>query len=71
KPLPVGEMNLQFCLRTIAGDLNSDCHAEGILRFEVLPEDDGFASAGLWLTLTTVMALLGYVVNAFRSGLLL
>ncbi|MEC8398300.1 MAG: hypothetical protein VXZ34_01805, partial [Candidatus Thermoplasmatota archaeon] len=71
KPLPVGEMNLQFCLRTIAGDLNSDCHAEGILRFEVFPEDDGFASAGLWLTLTTLTALLGYVVNAFRTGLML
>ena len=71
KPLPVGELNLQFCLRTVAGDLNSDCHAEGILRFEVLPEDDGFASAALWLTLTTITALLGYVVNAFRSGLML
>ena len=71
KPLPLGEMNLQFCLRTIAGDLNSDCHAEGILRFEVTGGDDGFASAGLWLTLTTVLALLGYVGNAFRTGLLL
>ena len=71
KPLPLGEMNLQFCLRTVAGDLNSDCHAEGILRFEVTGGDDGFASAGLWLTLTTVLALLGYVGNAFRTGLLL
>ena len=71
KPLPIGELNLQFCLRTVAGDLNSDCHAEGILRFEVTGEDDGFASAPVWLTLTTALALLGYVVNAFRSGLLL
>jgi hypothetical protein len=71
KPLPVGEMNLQFCLRTVAGDLNSDCHAEGILRFEVTGGDEGFASAAVWLTLTTLLALLGYVANAFRSGLLL
>lgn len=71
KPLPVGEMNLRFCLRTIAGDLNSDCHAEGILRFEVTSGDNGFASAPLWLTLTTLIALLGYVINAFRNGLLL
>jgi hypothetical protein len=71
KPLPVGELNLQFCLRTVAGDLNSDCHAEGILRFEVTKGDEGFASAPLWLSLTTLVALLGYVVNAFRSGLLL
>ena len=71
KPLPVGEMNLQFCLRTVAGDLNSECHAEGILRFEVMGDDDGFASAGLWLTITTLLALVGYVVNAFRTGMLL
>jgi hypothetical protein len=71
KQLPVGEMNLQFCLRTVAGNLNSDCHAEGILRFEVTKGDEGFASAPLWLSLTTVLALLGYVANAFRSGLLL
>jgi hypothetical protein len=71
KPLPVGELNLQFCLRTIAGDLNSDCHAEGLLRFEVTKGDEGFASAPVWLTATTALALLGYVGNAFRNGLLL
>ena len=71
KQLPVGELNLQFCLRTVAGDLNSDCHAEGLLRFEVTKGDEGFASAPIWLTTTTVLALLGYVGNAFRNGLLL
>ena len=71
EPLPVGELNLQFCLRTVAGDLNSECHAEGILRFEVTGGDDGFASAGLWLTITTLLALLGFEVNAFRTGLML
>ena len=71
EPLPVGELNLQFCLRTVAGDLNSECHAEGILRFEVTGGDDGFASAGLWLTITTLLALLGFVLNAFRTGLML
>ena len=71
EPLPVGELNLQFCLRTVAGDLNSECHAEGILRFEVSGGDDGFASAGLWLTITTLLALVGFVVNAFRTGLML
>ena len=71
EPLPVGELNLQFCLRTVAGDLNSECHAEGILRFEVTGGDDGFASAGLWLTITTLLALVGFVVNAFRTGLML
>lgn len=71
KKLPVGNLNLQFCMRTIAGDLNSDCHAEGILRFEVNKGDTGFASAGLFLSITTFLALAGYIINAFRSGLLL
>ncbi|MAJ02286.1 MAG: hypothetical protein CMA10_07780 [Euryarchaeota archaeon] len=69
--LPIGDLNLQFCLRTIAGDLNSDCHAEGILRFEVDEGDTGFASAGLYLTITTFLALAGYIFNAFRNGLML
>ena len=71
KMLPIGELNLQFCLRTIAGDLNSDCHAEGILRFEVTKGDEGFANAKVWLTVTTLLALFAYVGNAFRNGLLL
>ena len=71
KTLPVGELNLQFCMRTVAGNLNSDCHAEGIIRFEVTKGDDGFANAALWLSITTLLALGGYIVNAFRSGLLL
>ncbi|HJM55551.1 MAG TPA: hypothetical protein QGI72_04825, partial [Poseidonia sp.] len=71
KKLPIGDLNLQFCLRTIAGDLNSDCHAEGILRFEVTEGDSGFASAGLYLTITTFLALAAYIFNAFRNGLLL
>lgn len=71
KALPVGEMNLNFCMRTMAGDLNSDCHAEGILRFEVTKGNTGFANAALILSATTLLALLGFVLNAFRSGLLL
>ena len=70
EPLPVGELNLNFAC-AVAGDLNSECHAEGILRFEVTGGDDGFASAGLWLTITTLLALVGFVVNAFRTGLML
>jgi len=71
KPLPLGELNLQFCLEIVAVGLDGDCHAEGILRFEVTEGDTGFANAAIWLSLTTVLALLGYVGSAFRSGLLL
>ena len=37
---------------------------------EIVEEPDaGFASSGLWLTLTTMGSLLAFVVVAFRSGL--
>jgi len=71
KTLPIGELALKMCMKTVAGDLNSDCHAEGIVRFEVTKGDEGFASAALVLTGTTILALLGYVITSFRSGLML
>ena len=66
-----GEYNLQICIKTVYGDLNSECHAFGILRFEVVDEDNGFANAKLFLTITTVLALLLFVGNAFNQGLLI
>ena len=69
--LKSGEYNLQICIKTVHGDLNSECHAFGILRFEVIDEDNGFANAKLFLTITTVFALLLFVGNAFNQGLLI
>ena len=69
--LPIGDLNLQVCIRTVAGDLNSDCHASGIIRFEVKERYDGFANATLLLTLTTILTLFGFVWNAYRNHLLL
>ena len=69
--LDSGQYNLQICIKTVHGDLNSDCHALGILRFEVVDEDNGFANAKLFLTITTVLALLLFVGNAFNQGLLI
>ena len=66
-----GEYNLQICIKTVYGDLNSECHAFGILRFEVVDEDNGFANAKLFLTISTVLALLLFVGNAFNQGLLI
>ena len=56
-----------MCIR----DRNSECHAFGILRFEVVDEDNGFANAKLFLTISTVLALLLFVGNAFNQGLLI
>jgi len=69
--LPIGDLNLQICIRTIAGDLNSDCHAFGILRFEVEERYDGFAHATLLLSLATTLSLFGFVYNSYRQHLLL
>ena len=65
------ELNLEMCVRTIYGDLNSDCHAFGILRFEVTDEDTGFLNAKLFLSLSALIALLAFVGNAFNQGLLI
>ena len=71
KVLTNGESNLQMCVRTVYGDLNSECHAFGILRFEVVAEDSGFLNAKLFLTLSAFIALLAFVGNAFNQGLLI
>ena len=60
-----------MCVRTVYGDLNSDCHAFGILRFEVTADDSGFLSAKIFLTLSALLALLAFVGNAFNQGLLI
>tara|TARA_B100001093_G_scaffold207303_1_gene199245 strand:+ start:17310 stop:19640 length:2331 start_codon:yes stop_codon:yes gene_type:complete len=59
--LSTGDANLEICIQTISGDLNSDCHAFGIIRFEVEKADAGFASSFIFLTLTTVGSLLGFL----------
>ena len=66
-----GELNLEMCVRTVYGDLNSECHAFGILRFEVTDEDSGFLNAKLFLSLSALIALLAFVGNAFNQGLLI
>ena len=71
KVLAKGELNLEMCVRTIYGDLNSDCHALGILRFEVTDGDTGFLNAKLFLSLSALIALLAFVGNAFNQGLLI
>jgi len=65
--LGIGDANLQVCIQTIGGDLNSDCHAFGIVRFEVLPADKGFANAAIFLSISTFGALIGYVVTLVRN----
>ena len=69
--LTKGDANLEICIKTVYGDLNSECHAFGILRFEVEEKDSGFASAKLILTLSTIIALLAFIGNAFNQGLLI
>ncbi len=65
--LRTGISNLEVCVKTTGGNPNIDCHAFGIIRFEVQSENEGFASAGLWLTLTTICCFLGLVYKGFNS----
>jgi len=65
--LQKGTSNLEVCVKTTSGNPNADCHAFGIIRFEVKAESDGFASAGLWLSLSTIVCFIGFAYKGFNA----
>lgn len=65
--LQKGTSNLEICVKTTSGNPNADCHAFGIIRFEVEAESDGFASAGLWLSLSTIACFIGFAYKGFNA----
>ena len=67
--VPIGHVGLEVCVSVVGSDPNEDCHATGYVRAIVEGPDSGFASSGIWLTLTTMASLVAFVVVAFRSGL--
>ena len=69
--LTPGDAVLNFVFRTVSGDLNSDCHAFGIIRFGVEKSDDGYLSSTLVLSLTTVSSLFGFMFIAAEKDDLL
>lgn len=66
--LTPGDANLEICIQTVSGDLNSDCHASGIIRFEVEKTDKGLASSTIFLSLTTIFSLFGFMFMQERGG---
>ena len=62
-----GSSNLEVCVKTTSGSPNVDCHAFGIIRFNVAENNDGFATAGVWLTLTAIFCFFGIVYKGFNS----
>ena len=66
-PLTPGDANLEMCIQTVSGDLNSDCHAFGIIRFEVEVDDKGLASSTVFLSLATFGSLIGFMVMLVRK----
>ena len=62
-----GTSNLEICVKTTGGNPNRDCHAFGIIRFEVEPESDGFARSGIWLTLSTIVCFIGFAIKGFNA----
>ncbi|DAC34797.1 MAG TPA: hypothetical protein HA286_06250, partial [Candidatus Poseidoniaceae archaeon] len=67
--VPIGDVSVEVCVTVVGSDPNEDCHATGYVRATVQAPDSGFASSGVWLTLTTMVSLLAFVIVAFRSGL--
>ena len=70
KEMPIGHVGLEICVTVVGSDPNEDCHATGYVREIVEEPDAGFASSGLWLTLTTMGSLLAFVVVAFDQACL-
>ena len=66
-PLTPGDANLEVCIQTVSGDLNSDCHAFGIIRFDVEKADKGLASSTVFLSLATVGSMIGFMVMLVRK----
>ena len=66
--LTPGDANLEICIQTTSGDLNSDCHAFGIIRFEVEKTDKGLASSTIFLSLTTIGSLIGFMFIQERNA---
>ncbi len=66
--LTPGDANLEICIQTTSGDLNSDCHAFGIIRFEVEKTNKGLASSTIFLSLTTIGSLIGFMFIQERNG---
>ncbi len=70
--LPVGDNVLIVCLKTVdSQNLNTPCDHEGIIRFEVSGENEPFASAFLWLSLSGFLAVIAYLYYLIRQGILL
>lgn len=69
--LPPGDMILKICIQTIDSHVDLECHAEGIVRFHVEGESEPIASAGMWLGISGCFAILLYLANCVRTGLLL
>mgnify|MGYP001157012518 FL=1 len=65
--LQKGTSNLEICVKTTSGSLNIECHAFGIIRFEVQSESKGLASAGLWLSLSTIACFLGFAYKGLNA----
>ena len=65
--LQIGTSNLEVCVKTTSGNPNEDCHAFGIIRFEVKSDSDGFASSGLWLSLSTLVCFIGFAYKGFND----
>ncbi len=69
--LPEGDMVLKVCIKTADSHIDLKCHAQGLIRFEVTDETEPLASAGLWLSLSCMGTVLIFIVNTFRTGVLI
>jgi small neutral amino acid transporter SnatA (MarC family) len=69
KPLSPGHHLAKFCLQTIDGNTLSECHFSGRYRFIVPEEDTTIFTAVLWMSLSSLLLLIGWIGFALKDGI--
>ena len=70
--LPEGDNVLIVCLKTVdSQNFNTPCDHEGIIRFAVEGDDEPFATAFIWLSISGFLAVIAYLFFLIRQGILL
>ena len=70
--LSSGDNVLMVCLKIIdSQNLNDKCDHEGLIRFNVVEEEEPIASAFLWLSISGFVAVIAYLFSLIRKGVML
>jgi small neutral amino acid transporter SnatA (MarC family) len=70
KPLSPGHHLAKFCIQTIDGNTLLECHFSGRYRFIVPEEETTIFTAILWMSISSLLLLIGWIGFALKDGIL-